>query len=104
MAILCQKLILGARSIICIKLDVPHCLLLTVVKMHFFVGLNAISSPHVPIMLGLQITRTVPVIKDVPDNAKVVFFGHIVFYFLQLVQTQLIPIAFFKVRQLCNQN
>ena len=82
MAVLCQKLILGAYCIICIEFDVSDTLRIRVVKVLFLVELNSISPPHIPVMFGLDIPSTIPVIKDVPDDTKVVFLSHIVLYLL----------------------
>ena len=87
MAVLCQKLILGTCRIICIEFDVSDALRVPVMKMLFFVELNAIPPPHVAVVFSLDVPRTIPVIKDVPDDTKVVFLSHIVFYFLRLRQT-----------------
>ena len=100
MAILCQELVLGARSIIRIEFDVPNSLLMTRMEVLFFVELHSVSPPHVAIVLCLNVLCTVPVIKDIPDDSEVILLGDVVFDLLILAQSQLIPVALFEFRQL----
>ena len=46
--------------------------------------LDVISLPLIPIVFCLGLFGTLEVIKDIPDDSKVIFLGHIVFDILTL--------------------
>ncbi len=85
--VLCQKLILGACRIICINFDVSDCLLMFGREMLLFVESNTVSPPHITIVFCFNIASTVPVIKNIPDHAQVVFLRNVVLDVLRLGQT-----------------
>ena len=82
MAIRHKEMILGSFVVVSHEFEIPNGeLLIHILVVLLFPHTNVLSSPLVAVVFSFLVLSVIPIVKDLPNDAQVVFLSYVVFVF-----------------------